>query len=94
MTKCTCGKREQNKCCLESETKTGKMCLKEYHTGTPLERLVSSINSGTVTFPSGLSRHQRRDCVSYAMKFIKEQESLGNEFQQVLDDNFWELVLK
>lgn len=29
MNKCTCGKREQNKCCVESDTKTGKMCLKE-----------------------------------------------------------------
>jgi len=29
MNKCICGKREQNKCCVESDTKTWKMCLKE-----------------------------------------------------------------
>jgi hypothetical protein len=58
------------------------------------ERLIASVNSGTLSFPHGLTRQQRRDYVSYAMKFIDEQDSLGNEFQQVIDDNFWELVLK
>lgn len=51
--------------------------------------------------PTDPVRGQVKEVARYAWKYSRETlrmhistESLGKEFSQVIDDNFWELVLK